>query len=295
MDTPITTTDTVKADAPIIPQRTVQEPRDTTIRAPETAAPVTNTETPKEDKAPVVSKTYTQEDLDRITESVRKNAERRTKREVAAYYEGQASALKTAEPKKEEPKPDKMPVRDDFQDWDSFSEAKADWVARKAVREENERIVKERKERETVESRAKRMDEFRTKTAAKFPDIHTRIEAIGDVELSSEVADAIAESDYGPEIMNHFIDNRKDLERISKLPTSAAARELGRLEARFESAAKKPEGEPAPKTSAAPAPITPVSGGKTAASTSELSDKDPIDVWMKKRNAQDAAKRGLTV
>lgn len=288
----ITTTDVQKSQPPVIPPRTQPEPVSSVPPILEAKK-----ETPKEVEPPKDDlKSYPQEEVDRIVEKVRKNAEYRTRRELKAYYEGRESVAKPEAPKAEAPKAeDKMPVRDDFPDWDTFSEEKSAWVARKAVREENEKIAKERKDREAAQARDQRMDDFRKKTRERFADIEQRIEAIADVELSADVADVIAESEFGPDILNHFIEKRDDLERISKLSPQAAAREIGRLEARFESAAKKPEttAEP-PKQSAAPPPITPVSGGKTAAATAGPSDKDDIKTWMQKRNAEVAAKRGLT-
>lgn len=270
------------------------EARDTTVKFDTQTVEAPKTETVKETVAPE-PKVYKQEDVDDIVNKVRKNTEYRTKRELKAYYEGRESAARPAEQQKPEPKAEKAPQRDDYPDWDAYSEAKADYVARKAVREENERISSERRERETAESRNKKMDDFRAKTKAKYADIEKRIEAIGDIEIKPEVADEIAESEYGPDIMNYFIEHPQDLERIAKLTPTAASRELGRLEARFESDAKKPESEKptAPKTSAAPAPIAPISGGKTAVTSSEPSDKDSTEVWMQKRNAQIAAQKGL--
>lgn len=292
----ITTTDVPRSAPPIIPaEKPAPVARDTTVKfdAPARATPPPEKPAAVETKEEKQERIYKQAEVDEIANKIRKNTEYRTRRELKAYYEGRESA-RTPEKQEPAPKIDKEPTRDDYQDWDTFSAARSDWVARKAVREESERIAKERMDRDAAEARDKKMAAFREKTVAKYGDIQSRIEAVADVELSQDVADVIAESDYGPEIFNHLVSNQKDLERISKLPPNVAAREIGRLEARFESESKKPETPEPPKPSAAPAPIEPVTGGKSAIATTAASDKDDMVTFAKKRNAAEAARKGLS-
>jgi hypothetical protein len=236
---------------------------------------------------------YSQEEVDKILAKVRKNERYRTKKEVEAYYRGLTEAQKqtlSAEVKKEE-KEDREPVRGDFESYEAFIEARADYRARKAVSEERSKAEKAAKEKEVTESRQKKAGDFQKKVREKFPDIDERIEEVGDMPMYVGVQDAIAESDLGPEIFNELLNNPKEFDRLAAMSESAAIREIGKLEARLE--AKSPKAEVKKETKAAskaPAPITPP-GGSSGSSDDMPSDKDDTATWMRKENARLAKQR----
>lgn len=237
-------------------------------------------------------RSYTQEDLDRITAKVKKNERYRTRKEVEAFYQGRES-IAPVKPAPAKPVEDAEPTRDKFATYEEFLEAKAAHIGRKVAREERANWDKEQKETQAKDARQKVINSFQSKLKAKFPDIEDRLEAIGDIVLQQEVHEAITESDLGPEVLDYLSRNPKDCERIASLAPSAALREIGKLEARIESAkpaAETAEGEPKPepketkKPSAAPAPIKP-GGGSGSASDSEPRDSDKIDEWIRKDRA----------
>lgn len=246
----------------------------------ETPAPEAKQETPEV----VAPRTYSQEELDRITAKVKKNERYRTRKEVEAYYQGRESVV--PQTPKQEVTTDQPPQRDKFQNDVEYLEARADFAARKAAKEERERVEKEFTEKRTTEARTRTLSDFQTKVREKFPDIEERLEPIGDVRMPPGMSDAIAESPFGPEIMNHFADNPKDMERLASLSSSASIREVGKLEARFEA---QPGKTPTAKPSKAPEPITPV-GGKVTKVDDEPSHTDP-DAWKVWRDRQVQARR----
>lgn len=250
-------------------------------------------EVPKGD-APVVpvepAKTYTQEELDRITAKVKKNAAYRARRETEARLQGLQEGMRLVKPAEPVKPVDDTPVRDQFGSYEEFVEAKAAYAGRKAAREQREADDKETKVRTAAETRAKSLESFQGKIRTKFPDFEERFDHIGDITLPSGVDEAIWESELGPEILDHFATNPKDCERIASLAPSAAIREIGKLEARLE-LATKPSETPAAKppvkpASKAPEPIKP--GGSAAGPTDETpKDSDDINEWMRKERARE--------
>lgn len=221
-------------------------------------------ETTAEPEKPV-EKVYSQKEVDEIAAKVKKNAAYRSKKETAAYYkgllEGKESSVKQPEPQK-----DKEISRDDFASYEEFMAAKTEQITKKTVRDEREKVEKESKAKQQQEAQAKAQQDFHAKLVEKYPDIDSKLDAMDDYELAPGVGNAIATSDYGPEIINYFIENPAEVAAISKMDSAEAIRKIGRLEARFD--AKPPQ----VTASKAPTPIKPV----TPSSTGELNaEPDP--------------------
>src|SRR3990172_4332258 len=136
-------------------------------------------------------RTYTQEDLDRITAKVKKNARYQTKKEIEAYYQGRDSRPpEVTKPNGE----DKPPERASFDSYEDFLDAKAAFTGRKAAREERTRSEQEALSNKHAEERQKTFSDFQTKVREKYPDLEERIEAIAEITMSDSVLQAIAES-----------------------------------------------------------------------------------------------------
>ncbi len=243
------------------------------------------------------NKVYTQEEVDKIAKKVKQNERYRTKREIEAFYQGRESRP-AEQPVARVEAPvaaveEKAPERDKFDSYEAFLEAKAEYAGRKAsadFRAKEEATAKEAKAKETAQQKA---DAFRTKLNEKYADIGARAQDIAHVVIPAHVVEAMHESDFGPDILNSFVDNPKELERIAALSPSAALREIGRLEARLEAAAPKAEATTATAPAAqapsrAPAPIKVVGG--TAVKTDDEPSHDKPDEWRAWRDKQ-AAKR----
>lgn len=255
------------------------------VASPEAEIPVVPVvpETPGEPAVKPETKTYSQEDLDRIVNKVKKNARYQTKKEIEAFYQGRDSRPEPRQPAA--PAEDRPPERGDFNSYEEFLEATAVFSGGKAAAE---RITKERSEakaREAAEASFKKLTAFQSKVAEKYPDIEDRLEAISDIEMPSGVLQSIAESDLGPDILSYLADNQKECQRIAALSPLAAIREIGKLESKLEA---KPE--PKKTNSKAPAPINPGGGGSPVDDTPQ--DTDTIDEWMRKERARERKRAG---
>lgn len=235
---------------------------------------------PKAERPPLPA-----DEVDRIIAKAKKNARYEERKRLEAYYRGLNDAKTAAPQEPQKPAEDPAPKREAYESYEEFLTAKASFEAKKAVRAERETQDKETAQRTEAQKQDALMNDFRRKTKEKFPDIEEKLEEIGEMTLPPGAGMAVAESEFGSEILNHWADNPQDLEKLSKLSPSAAIREIGKLEARFESEAKKPEPKQERKPSAAPEPIEPV-GGKSSVESADPSAKDDIDTWWKKREAQ---------
>lgn len=279
------------------------EPKAAPAPAPDAGAPAA-ADTPAKSDAPAgetpaerAARVYSQDEVDKILAKVKKNERYRTRKEVEAFYQGRESAApKPAEPAKAAAADDKPPTRENFDSYEAFLDAKAEYTGKKAAHEYRQKAEAEQKERTAREAQAERIKSFQTKVNEKYPDLAERAESIAHVEMPPGMADAISESDFGPDILNHFVSDTKDFERIAALSPSAAIREIGRLEARLEGAAKP--ATPAPvaevkKPSAAPAPVRPV-GGTAVTGSDDLSKLvDNPAAWKAARERDIRAKRGI--
>ena len=269
-----------------IPPAPVASPAD----APASDALPAPAEAQPEDATRDPSRVYTQDELDKIAAKIKKNERYRTKKEIEAYYQGRESAQPKPEPQQPvggEPQP---PVRASFASYEEYLDAKAEFTGRRAAENyRKEYEAKQSAEKQAAE-RTKRTTEFQTKLNEKYPDITERVGAIAHIQMPEGMSDAITESEFGPDILNHFASNPEDFERIAALKPSHALREIGRLEARLEGAPpKKPELVAVKPPSRAPAPIKPLSGSAVS-SDDEPSHNDP-DKWMAWRNRQVQKKR----
>lgn len=236
-------------------------------------------------------RTYTQEEMDKIANKIKKNERYRTKKEVEAFYQGRESvAAPPAQP--QEPAEEKPPTREQFDNYESFLEAKADFAGRKAFHAERQRYETETKAQAQAREQAERVQSFQGKVNEKYPDLHERLEPIMNVAMPDGVAAELAASQFGPDILNHFAGDHKDFERFVALSPSAALREIGRLEARFESAAPATattEAAPvtaAKKPSSAPAPIKPVGGNAQPIGDDLTRLVDKPEAWALARNKE---------
>lgn len=203
----------------------------------------------------------------------------RLAQEEAEYWKQQA--LKTAgeskntKPQVEKPaesEPAGKPNPDNFDTHAEYVEALTDW---KLEQREKQRALEARKtELQTEQERLQKAHIQRVQSfAEKTEDFQEVLESVDDVPLSLVVQEAILQSENGPELMYELAKNRAEYERINQLPPIAAARELGRFEAKL--AASKPTDKPKEqkKTTQAPKPIAPV-GGKRGSVEKSIYDSD---------------------
>lgn len=103
------------------------------------------------------------------------------------------------------------------------------------------------------------------------------------------IADVIFTSDASVDLMAHFSQHDRDLQRLSTLPPNMLFRELGRIEAQFirSDAAVSGPASRASMISQAPAPIKPVGRAASSGDPLELSDDLDVDDYIRRANARD--------
>lgn len=281
-------------DAPAVSTSTV----DPTPPAPEPAAP------PEPDKPADPPKTYSQEDLDRITAKVKKNASYRARKEAEAYFKGLNQGTQIGRPP-EQPQAPAAPVepkREQFDSYEAYLEARADYRAEQKV----ESALAKQRETDTQRGASSEQEKAQQRfmagvaeLAKEIPDVQDILEN-SDAPLTNLMRDAIHASDAPARIAVHLAQNPEEAQRIAALSSARQAVEIGKLDARF---AIKPNGgstssPTAPSAvaaataaaaarapSKAPAPINPV-GGKVASGDDEPDARTQGDKWMEWRNRQ---------
>jgi hypothetical protein len=205
------------------------------------------------------------------------------------YWRSQAlksqSTQSTQPETRVEAKAEGKPRADDFDTHEAYVEALADWKVDQKIAQRESKLAEEQAKKsyaERVQTHNERVEEF----AKEHEDFHDRLEDVADVQLSIAVQEAILSSDNGPALMYELAKDPTELDRIIKLPPIAAARELGRMEARL-AKAETPEKQAKEITKTkAPEPIKPVNA-KVAAVKKSIYDPDiPFTEYMALRREQ---------
>lgn len=159
------------------------------------------------------------------------------------------------------------PNPDDFETHQAYVKALVKWDRENADREkESKQKVEQEQSR-----RQKNVDAFNaslSEAKAKHKDFEEASTALDDVFLPGHVVGLIYESENGGELSYQLAKHPEELKRICALAPAAAAREMGKFEAKHLSAPAQSEPKKKePKTTKAPAPVTPVGskGSATAA------------------------------
>ncbi len=223
-----------------------------------------------------------------------KGVQKRIDRAVREKYEAQAEAKMLKErldrieqnlnqqQRVAKPIDNSEPRIDNFDDFDAYVAAKAEWIASKKINE----TLQERENRQAEERAAaahhKAVDSWNQRLAeatAEMPDFTEVIES-SDVPMSDFMRDAIVESDLGPKVAYWLANNPEEAKKIASMSPLATVRAIGRIEERLESQAKAPK-----KPTAAPAPLKSV-GGKASVQKDpgQMSDSEYAE-WRKKGRA----------
>jgi len=186
-------------------------------------------------------------------------AEARKEREAREALEARLKAIETqATPQKAESSNEK-PKPENFTDAFEYAEALASWTAEQTLA---------KRDREELERRANEQRQLAVKawadrvTAAKseLPDFDDMVQS-SDVVVTDPIRDAIMESDVGPKILYHLAENPEFAQKLNGMSVISALREIGKLEARYET---KPQSKPsAAVKSNSPEPITPIKAAST--------------------------------
>jgi hypothetical protein len=230
-----------------------------------TAAPELEVKAPEktEDKP---AKTFTQEELDRIVEKRLAKEQRKFEREQSRLMQ-EAQQKVVAPPKLEE-----------GDTVETYAEKLADQKAEQKAEELVKRREEQKRSSDIEESYFEREDAARS----KYEDFQ-QVAYSDNHQVTMTMAEAIRESDLGPDIAYYLGTNPSESNRIAKLTPLSQAKEIGRIEAKLQAEPPKPV-----KTTSAPAPIKPV----TAQAASQSYDtSDPRSVKTMSTSEWIAAER----
>lgn len=165
---------------------------------------------------------------------------------------------------------DGKPKPESFDTHAEYVEALTDWKTEQKLNQREEKAEKARAEAEW----SKKVQTYLTKKsefADKTPDFDEALAEVEDITVSPAVSQLIIDSEHGPELAYALAKDRETYARICKLPPLAAAREMGKLEAKIVSRAS--EAKETKKVTSAPQPLSPVGTGKGSARKS-INDPD---------------------
>lgn len=216
-------------------------------------------------------------------EMARQEAER--ERQARVELENRLKDYETRTEQAKNPQLDAEPQPAQFNDLVEYYKALSEWNTDKAMRERDQRELQARlnAEKERVMSTFnERQDKFKQEN----PDY---IEKVSQLQFpaSEEVQDAILTSDYGAEVLYHLGKNPDLAKKIVAMPLTKALKELGKIEAQFES---KPDEKPVVSRSNAPKPITPLRATSAAADTPIGSDGQFHGSYQQWKEARKAGK-----
>ena len=228
---------------------------------PEVKAPELPVETPK---------TFTQEDLDAAIGKRLAIAQRKWEREQA-QRQAETQLLKA---------PVAVPPADQFESPEAYAEALALQKAEELVAQ-----------REAAKRQTQVLDSYheREEDARSKYDDFEQVAYNRAVPITQTMAEAIRESEVGPDVAYYLGTNIDEASRISKLSIASQAREIGKIEAKLAAA------PPVKKTSSAPAPITPVTPRSSSAPSYDTTDPRSIKTmstseWIEAERRRQIAK-----
>ena len=183
-------------------------------------------------------------------------------REKLKGYEAQGTQPQTEAKVSVEGKPQASQFNDAFE----YAEALAEWSAENALKQRDAEVANQKAQEERAranEAWNKKLE----KAKEAIPDFDRMVKS-SNVIVSDEIRDSILESDVGPQILYLLATDEEFADKLTKMPTIKALRELGKLEAKFEAEDKpkaKSDKKEAVSRSTAPSPIRPLTGGKAGA------------------------------
>jgi hypothetical protein len=202
--------------------------------------------------------------------------QRRIRQLVAERNALQQQLQQYAQPQ-DEAKADPEPTRDQFETYEQYDRALARWEAKQVFRQEQEtqryqqaQHFEQQFEREVNNA----WMEQRAHAASRYADFDNVVDAIG-TQVTETMATGIKMAEDGADIAYYLGKHPREVERIRDMAPAQQLIEIGKLSAKA---------RPQASASNAPRPVDRVK--PKSAPVNALSDKAPVDAWMKARQKQ---------
>lgn len=214
-----------------------------TLTPQEPATPEPQTDGGAEEKESPPPKTFTQAELEAIVARERAKAERKAFREVRQQL--QPARQEPAEPGQEPERP-------------------------QITREMIEAHIAQQRAEDAKVTFVEKLEE----ATDRYPDL---IQTVSDPRLpfTEQVIEFLADSDVGVDVAHWLARHPSEFAGIVRMSPLKAGRELTRIEAEIKA---KPKATP----SKAPEPINPVGARGPSRTSTQPSDEDDVDTWMRK-------------
>lgn len=204
---------------------------------------------------------------------------RRMKRLLREKFEAQAEleALKGQIAKAQAPVDTGRPNRDNYNSDLEYFEALSDFKANQ-VRSDIAKQIQQIQGNTIAQSFQQKVNE-----AKKEMSDYEEVISESSVRFSPEIQEAIVSSPLAAHVAYALAKDPENAERIASLSPAAAAREIGRIEAKIEAEKAIPKPKPAARpASSAPAPIKPVTPKIDPKPAAPANDSE----WLERRRAE---------
>lgn len=216
-----------------------------------------------------------QKRIDELTAD--KYAERAAREALQRNYDAMHAALQAQQQRPQEQDTGE-PKREQFDDYEKFIEARADWRADMRIQhrlaQQNEQWRQQRQQQDVAQQATAIANDFQRKLSEQrkaIPDFDEVIADAADVQVGNAFP-AIATADNPAALMVYLAKNPDVAGRIAMLSPVLAAREIGKLEMKLSTG---------PQVSKAPSPGKPV-GSKPGSSSEPPEDIEGYMAWAKK-------------
>ena len=178
------------------------------------------------------------------------------------------------------------PKESDFTDIGEYWAAKGAWnyarqvaqsqVAEVAAETEQAKTLMENQRAALMQARQAEFQREASDARSRYADFDAALQIAGNPQIVSQaLSEMVLESDQPAELAYYLGKNPQEAARLSMLPPTAAARELGRLESKLTAA-------PAKIASSAPPPINPVRAAGVAVKDIEKMSLDEFRAFKEK-------------
>jgi hypothetical protein len=183
---------------------------------------------------------------------------------------------------------EKEPTREQFENYEDYIQARAEWRAEKKAEElvekrfreqgDTERRAKETQHTQNIGNQWTKREEAYSEANPDYEDLVVPFVQDELQQVDQTARRAIVESDLGPNILHYLAKHPEEAERIAELSPIRQVAEIGKIEV----IVSKPQPK---KASNAPEPISPVGAkAKVDIDPSEM-DQAQFNEWRRKRIA----------
>lgn len=194
------------------------------------------------------------------------------------------------------PADDTGPQVDQYETYEAYLDARADWIADRKVAAAIEARDKAQREAAEAAAREEAIRSYQTRcdeARQRIPDFDAV--TLADLPVSPAMESVIVQSEFGADLLYYLGSHPDECRALADAHPAVALRTLGRLEERLDGQRKGASAAPAkpaatPKPSGAPPPINPVRPASSASSVPL--DQMDLDSYVAARNAQIKARGG---